>query len=140
MELICDGIHIHPSIIRLTFALHGKERVILISDTLRAAGMPDGQYSLGGQEVIVRGNRATLADAPDTLAGSATNLMDCLRTAVSFDIPLADAVRAATFNPAQALGLDHRFGTLDIGKDATMVLLNKDDLSINTIIFHGEIV
>lgn len=139
VELICDGIHIHPSTIRLTFQIFGKERVILISDSLRAAGMPDGQYTLGGQDVIVQGNRAVLADAPDTLAGSATNLMDCLRTAVSFQIPLEDAVRAATFNPAQAIGLDDQIGTLDIGKDASILLLNKEDLSIHTIIFHGKI-
>ncbi len=138
VELICDGIHIHPSTIRLTFQLFGKERVILISDSLRAAGMPDGQYSLGGQEVIVRGKRAVLADAPDTLAGSASNLMDCLRTAVSFHIPLEDAVRAATYNPAEALGLENQLGSLDIGKDASILLLNKEDLSIHTIIFHGH--
>lgn len=140
VELICDGIHIHPSTIRLTFQLYGKERVILISDTLRAAGMPDGNYTLGGQDVVVRGNRATLADNPNTLAGSATNLMDCMRTAVSFGIPLADAVRAATYNPAQALGLEQRIGTLDIGKDATMILLNQKDLSIKKIIFHGAVI
>lgn len=139
VEVICDGIHIHPSTIRLTFQIFGKERVILISDTIRAAGMPDGNYTLGGLDVVVHGNRATLADNPNTLAGSATNLMDCLRTAVSFGIPLCDAVRAASYNPAQALGLEHRIGTLDIGKDATMVLLNKKDLSINQIIFHGNV-
>lgn len=139
VELICDGIHIHPSTIRLTFQIYGKERVILISDTLRAAGMSDGNYTLGGQDVVVCGNRATLADQPDTLAGSATNLMDCLRTAVSFGIPLADAVRAATYNPAQALRLEDRIGSLDVGKDATMILLNKNDLSINKIIFHGTV-
>lgn len=139
VELICDGIHIHPSVVRATFQLFGKERVILISDTLRAAGMPDGQYTLGGLDVIVQGNRAVLADAPDTLAGSATNLMDCMRTAVSFGIPLVDAIRAATYNPAQALGIEEHVGTLDVGKDATMVLLNKEDLSIKKIIFHGKV-
>lgn len=140
VELICDGIHIHPSVIRATFQLFGKERVILISDTLRAAGMPDGQYTLGGLDVIVNGNRAVLADAPDTLAGSATNLMDCMKTAVSFGIPLENAVRAATYNPAQALGLDHRIGTLDTGKDATMILLDKETLDVKKIIFKGTIV
>lgn len=139
VELICDGIHIHPSIVRTTFQLFGKERVVLISDTLRAAGMPDGEYSLGGLDVIVRGNRATLADAPDTLAGSATNLMDCMKTAVSFGIPLADAVRAAAFNPAQAIGIDHRVGSLDAGKEATVILLDKKDLSVRKIIFKGTI-
>lgn len=139
VELISDGIHIHPAVVRATFQLFGKERVVLISDTLCAAGMPDGKYSLGGLDVIVRGNRATLAEAPDTLAGSATNLMDCMKTAVSFGIPLADAVRAATFNPAQAIGLEHRIGSLDVGKDATAILLNKEDLSIKKIIFKGTI-
>lgn len=138
VELICDGIHIHPSVVRATFQLFGKERVILISDTLRAAGMPDGQYTLGGLDVVVAGKRAVLADSPDTLAGSASNLMDCLKTAVSFGIPLADAVRAATYNPAQALGVDDRIGTLDAGKDATMLILNQEDLSIRKIIFHGR--
>ena len=140
VELICDGIHIHPSVVRATFQLFGKERVILISDTLRAAGMPDGQYTLGGLDVIVNGNRAVLADAPDTLAGSATNLMDCMKTAVSFGIPLENAVRAATYNPAQALGLADRIGTLDIGKDATMILLDKESLAIKKIIFKGTVV
>lgn len=140
VELICDGIHIHPSVIRATFQLFGKERVILISDTLRAAGMPDGQYTLGGLDVIVNGNRAVLADAPDTLAGSATNLMDCMKTAVSFGIPLENAVRAATYNPAQALGLDDQIGTLDIGKDATMILLDKETLDVKKIIFKGAII
>lgn len=139
VELICDGIHIHPSTIRLTFQIFGKERILLISDSLRAAGMPDGQYSLGGQDVIVHGKRAVLADAPDTLAGSASNLMDCLRTAVSFQIPLEDAVRCATYNPAQAIGLEKQIGTLDIGKDASIILLNQKDLSIRNIIFHGKL-
>lgn len=140
VELICDGIHIHPSVVRATFQLFGKERVILISDTLRAAGMPDGQYTLGGLDVIVNGNRAVLADAPDTLAGSATNLMDCMKTAVSLGIPLENAVRAATYNPAQTLGLTDRIGTLDAGKDATMILLDKKTLNIKNIIFKGAIV
>ena len=140
VEIICDGVHIHQSVIRLTFRLFGKERVILISDSLRAAGMPDGQYVLGGQDVIVRRNRATLADNPNTLAGSATNLMDCMRTAVSFGIPLEDAVRAASYNPAQSIGMDNRIGTLDVGKDATMILLDQKDLSIKKIIFHGKVI
>ena len=102
--------------------------------------MPDGQYVLGGQDVIVRGNRATLADNPNTLAGSATNLMDCMRTAVSFGIPLEDAVRAASYNPAQSIGMDNRIGTLDAGKDATMILLDQKDLSIKKMIFHGKVI
>lgn len=140
VELICDGIHIHPSVVRTTFGLFGAERVVLISDSLRATGMPDGQYPFGGQEIVVHGNRATLAHDPNTLAGSVTDLMGCLRQAVAFGIPLADAVRAASYNPAQAIRIDNRAGSLDIGKEASLVLLDKEDLSIRTILFRGETV
>ena len=118
----------------------GAERMILISDSLRATGMPDGRYPFGGQEIILRGNRATMAFDENTLAGSVTSLMGCVRQAASFGIPLADAVRAASYNPARMLGIDHRVGSLDVGKEASLVLLNKEDLSIRTIVFHGEIV
>ncbi len=138
-ELICDGVHIHPSVVRATFRLFGKERMLLVSDTMRAAGMPDGNYTLGGQAVIVKGPLCTLEDGT-TIAGSATNLMTCMRTAVSFGVPLADAVRACTFNPAQSIGIESRAGTLDAGKEASIVLLNQEDLSIRKIIFKGETV
>ena len=139
-ELICDGIHVHPSVVRATFRLFGPERVILISDSLRATGMPDGQYPFGGQEIEVHGNRATILGHPETLAGSVTSLMGCLRQAVAFGVPLADAVRAASFNPARAIGIDGRAGSLEIGKEASLVLLNREDLSIRTVVFQGNIV
>ena len=137
-EIICDGIHIHGSAIRLTFKLFGPERMILISDSLRAAGMPDGIYPFGGQEIEVHGNRATIYGHPETLAGSVTSLMGCMKKAVEFGIPLADAVRASTYNPAQAIKLDDRIGSLEVGKEASIVLLNKEDLSIRSIIFKGK--
>lgn len=140
VELICDGIHIHPSVVRATFQLFGAERVVLVSDSLRATGMPDGQYPFGGQEIVVNGPRATLAHDPNTLAGSVTDLMGCLKTAVSFGIPLADAVRAASYNPARAIHIADRAGSLDIGKEASLVLLDKEDLSIRAILFRGEAV
>ncbi len=136
-ELICDGVHIHGAVVRMTFRLFGKERMILISDSLRAAGMPDGQYPFGGQEIEVHGNRATIVGHPETLAGSVTSLMGCLRQAVKFGISVEDAVRACTYNPAAAIGIDHRAGTLDVGKEACLVLLNQEDLSIRTVIFNG---
>ena len=139
-ELICDGIHIHPSVVRLTFGLFGKERMIIVSDSLRATGMPDGEYPFGGQMIEVHGNRATILHHPETLAGSVTSLMGCLRQAIAFGIPAADAVRACTFNPAQSIGIEHRAGTLDVGKEASIVLLDQKDLSIRKIIFKGEAV
>lgn len=137
VELICDGIHVHESAVRLTFRLFGKERVVLISDSLRATGMPDGIYPFGGQEIEVHGNRATIAGHPETLAGSVTSLMGCLRKAVEFGIPLADAVRAASYNPAQAVRIDDRAGTLDVGKEASVVLLDRETLEIRAILFKG---
>lgn len=135
VELICDGIHIHPAMVRAVFKLFGAERVLLISDTMRAAGMPDGQYTLGGQDVTVRGARATLADG--TLAGSVTDLMECMRTAVSFGIPLVDAVKAAAWNPARVLGIDSWAGSLEPGKTANIAVLDAD-LSLRCVLFRGE--
>ena len=137
-ELICDGIHLHPATVRMAFQLFTARRIILISDSLRATGMPDGTYPFGGQEIEVCGNRATIAGHPETLAGSVTSLMGCVRKAVELGIPLADAIRAASFNPAEVLKIDHRAGSLDIGKEASMVLLNQKDLSIRTVIFKGQ--
>ena len=140
VELICDGIHIHSSVVRATFRLFGAERVILISDSLRATGMPDGQYPFGGQEIEVHGSRATIVGHPETLAGSVTSLMGCLRQAVKFGIPLADAVRSCAYNPAQSIGIQDRAGSLENGKEASFVLLDKEDLSIRAIVFKGALV
>ena len=101
-EIICDGIHIHPSVIRNAFRMFGNDRMILISDAMRATGMEDGEYELGGQPVIKKGRLATLKDG--TIAGSATNLFDCMKNAVQFGIPLGVAVKAATCNPAKSIG------------------------------------
>lgn len=137
VELICDGIHIHPTVVRAVFRLFGADRVVLISDSLRAAGMPDGQYTLGGQDVIVRGAYATLADG--TLAGSVTDLMNCMRRAVSFGIPLADAVRAAAVNPAKAIGIYDRVGSLEVGKLANLAILDAD-LELKAVFQRGVLV
>lgn len=122
-ELICDGIHIHESVVRATFKLF-PDRVVLISDSMRATGMPNGTYDLGGQEVTVSGALATLADG--TIAGSATNLFDCMRTAISFGIPKEEAIAAATMNPAKAIGIYEKTGSLTVGKRADVILVDQD--------------
>ncbi len=136
VELICDGIHIHPSMVRATFAMFGSDRVILISDSMRAAGLTDGQYTLGGQDVFVKGALATLADG--TIAGSVTNLMDCMKNAVkNMEIPLEDAVAAATMNPAKAIGIYDICGSISEGKAADLVLLDKE-LNVKAIYVDGK--
>lgn len=135
-ELICDGVHIHPSVVRATFQLFGDDRMILISDSMRAVGMEDGQYTLGGQDVAVKGKYATLV-SDGTLAGSVTNLMDCMRTAVKeMQIPLESAIACATMNPAKAIGIYDRYGSISTGKIANLVLLDQD-LNLRQVIIHG---
>lgn len=119
-ELICDGIHVHPAMIRLAFALFGGARMVLISDALRCTGLPDGDYPFGGQTMTLRGKVCTMPDG--ALAGSVSNLFDCMRNVVSFGIPAEDAVRAATYNPACQLGVQDRVGSIESGKAADFVV------------------
>ena len=136
-ELICDGVHIHPSVVRATFRMMGGSRMILISDSMRATGMPDGRYMLGGLEVEVAGNRAALV-SNGALAGSATNLMDCMKTAVKkMGIPLETAVACASVNPAKALEVYENYGSIAPGKKADVVLLNKE-LEVQMVIKDGK--
>lgn len=136
-ELICDGVHIHPAAVRTTFQIFGDDRIILISDSMMATGLEDGDYSLGGQAVKVVGNLATLQDG--TIAGSATNLMDCMRTAVlKMGIPMESAVKCATVNPAKSVGIYDQYGSITPGKMASLVLLKKEDLAIKQVIVEGE--
>jgi N-acetylglucosamine-6-phosphate deacetylase len=138
VELICDGIHVHPSMVRTAFKMFGDDRIILISDSMMAAGLTDGNYSLGGQPVKVTGSLAILSDG--TIAGSATNLMDCLRTAVkTMDIPLESAVKCAAVNPAKEMGIYKEYGSLTPGKTANIVLLDKE-LNIKYVILRGNII
>lgn len=137
-EIICDGVHIHPAAVRATFEMMGENRMILISDSMRAAGMPDGSYTLGGLDVNVVGNRATLA-SDGAIAGSVTNLMDCMKTAVkTMNIPLETAVTCATINPAKSLGIDAEYGSIRAGKKAHIVLMDQE-LNVQQVIKDGEL-
>lgn len=142
-ELICDGFHVHPSVIRTAFQLLGEDRIVLISDSMRAAGMPEGEYTLGGQEVVVqnipeRGCVAVLKKN-GSLAGSTASLPDCVRTAVrKAGIPLEQAVAAATINPARCLGIEKEQGTISVGKWADIVLWDRN-LEKRMVICRGKI-
>lgn len=135
VELICDGVHVHPAVVRSVFQLFGGDRVCLISDAMRACGMPDGQYDLGGQEVTVANGCATIATG--SLAGSITPLSQCFRRAVQFGIPLEDALKAATINPARSVGLGDTVGSLTPGKRADVLVLDRA-LNVRHIVFAGQ--
>ncbi len=139
VELIADGVHVHPAMVRFVFDTFGADKVILISDSMEATGLPDGQYSLGGQAVTVNGNKATLTSDPATIAGSVTNLFDCMKTAVKeMGIPLEAAVRAATENPARSIGVFDNYGSIAQGKVASAVLVD-EELRIRKVILRGSI-
>ena len=134
-EIISDGMHIHPAAVRLAFSMFGGERMILVSDALRCCGMPDGEYELGGQPVYLAGGVAKLADG--TLAGSATNLFDCMKNAMKFGIKEEDAVRAATYNPACSLGAQDKIGSIATGKYADFIVCDSD-YTIKSIYLGGK--
>ncbi|MEA4911375.1 MAG: N-acetylglucosamine-6-phosphate deacetylase [Oscillospiraceae bacterium] len=139
VELISDGIHVHPSAVRAAFRLFGDDRVCLISDAMMACGMPNGAYELGGQDVTVKDGLATLANG--TIAGSATPLSECFRRAVKeFDIPLVSALKAATINPARAARLDGDVGSIAVGKRADFTLLDGDTLRVRHCVVGGALV
>lgn len=134
VELICDGLHIHPAAIRLVHKLYG-DKLNLISDSLRCAGMPDGDYMLGGQPITVKNGKATLTGT-DTLAGSSISMLDAVRNVVGFGLPLTDAVYAASTAPADAVGLTD-IGRIQAGACADLVVLDKD-LNLVAVYVDGE--
>ena len=123
-EIICDGYHIHPASVRLAFTMF-KNRMILVSDSGRCAGLPEGsKFELRGQDCWLRGGVARLADG--TIACSAANLWQCLKNVLSWNIPEEEAVRAATWNPACALGAQNQIGSIEEGKLADFLICAPD--------------
>ena len=133
-ELICDGIHVHPSAVRMAFRLF-PERICLISDALRCCGMPDGEYELGGQQVFLNARVARLADG--TIAGAASNLYQDLVNAIAFGIPEESAIRAATLNPARQIGKEKIIGSITPGKLADFLICDQD-LRLHEVYIEGK--
>ena len=135
-ELVCDGYHIHPAVLRMAFRILGEDRTVLISDSMRAAGLPDGTSELGGQQVFVKDGMARLADG--TIAGSTTNLYDEVKNLIRFGIPLRQAIKSATINPALAIGEAEKVGSIRVGKYADLVVLD-DNFDIRMVIAKGRV-
>ena len=133
-ELICDGIHVKPAVIRMAFRLF-PGRIILISDALACLGMPEGRFHLGDQEVLLKNHAAFLPDG--TLAGSATHLFDMLKNAVSYGIPLEEAIISATRNPARQLGIYDEIGSIEAGKKADFLICS-ESLLLQKVFIDGQ--
>ena len=137
-EIISDGYHIHPAAVRLAFSMFGGDRMVLISDSGRCEGLPEGsKFELGGQDAWLRNGVAKLADG--TIACSATNLFDCMRNAISFGVKEEDAVRAASYNPACAIGADKEVGSIATGKVADFVVCSGDYTSRRVFLAGKEL-
>ena len=124
-EIICDGYHIHPSSVRLAFTMF-KNRMVLVSDSGRCAGQPEGyRFDLGGQMAEIRGGVAKLVGS-ETIACSASNLWTCLANTIAWGVPEEEAVRAASYNPAKALGVLDQVGSIETGKLADFIVTDAD--------------
>ena len=138
VEVIADGIHIHPIVLKILTKIKEGEKIVLITDAMRAAGLKEGTYDLGGQEVIVTKGQARLKDG--TLAGSVLTMDKAVKNMASkVDVPLPKAIQMASFNPARSIGIDDKKGSLEPGKDADIVILNKN-LETELTIVAGKIV
>lgn len=135
VQVICDGLHIHRSVVKMLFKLFTKERMILISDSMRATGLKDGVYEFGGQSITVKNSEARTADG--NLAGSTSSLLKCVKKAIEFGIDKQDAFYMASKTPAQLMGLNK--GELSEGFDADFIVCDKN-LNVLKTIVKGEVV
>ncbi len=137
-EVICDGFHLHPALIRFALQCKGPHRLALISDAMKGVGLPDGEYLIGGQDCLVEGGIAIIADRPEVIASSVTPLIGMLRFAhETVGLRLEDAWMMATLTPARIIGVDDRIGSLDPGKDADILLLD-EDLKLQEVYAKGQ--
>lgn len=138
-ELICDNVHVHPAAQKLAYAVKGRDGLILVTDSMRACLLEDGEWELGGQQVYVHGGKARLADG--TLAGSTAPMNQVvLNFLINTGATLPDAAAVASANPAKDLGVYDRIGSLDEGKQADIVVLDSNDFHVKQTVIAGELV
>jgi len=137
LEVVGDGVHLAPGTVRMLFDLVGPDGLSLVTDSMAASGMPDGTYTLGGQDVVVTDRTARLVEG-GSIAGGVATLLDVVRWCVTeAGIPLVDAVTAASRTPARALGLDD-VGTLEAGRLADVLVVGEDDMALEAVLRRGK--
>ncbi len=135
-ELICDTLHIHPAVLRLAFKMLGENRTIIISDAMRAAGEPDGNYLLGGQKVTVTRGRTSFEDGK--MAGSTTDIYSEVKNLINIGIPWKQVIQSATINPARQLRADALIGSISVGKKADLLVVD-EKMAIRMVIINGRV-
>ena len=136
-ELICDGFHLSPAAVRIAFKVLGADRCVAISDSLSSADFPDGEYRLGGQKVIVKDGHAHLENG--TIAGSTANLFDEFKNLLSFGIDFKTALKACSENPARVIGVFDRCGSLEKGKNADIIFVDKE-MNLKHVFVKGKMI
>ena len=136
-ELICDFFHVHKDVVKLLYTIKGSERIIMVSDSERGAGMPDGEFIVSGRKIIVKDRKTYAEDG--VIAGGSTVLLDGVRNLVSIGIPLAQAVKMASKNGAVSAGIYDRVGSLAVGKNADILILDKN-LNVKNVFVNGSII
>lgn len=137
-ELICDRIHLHDAAIKLALKAKGTDKAVLVSDAMRAAGLKDGEFELGGQKVMVINGEARLSDG--SLAGSTLNLNKAVYNMVKFlNVPIHEAVKMASLSPARAISVHVNKGSIEVGKDADILLLD-DNVNVSCVIKGGNVI
>lgn len=137
-EIICDNIHVNPELFQFVLNNKGKDKVILITDCMRAGCMPDGKYDLGGQDVFVKNGAARLEAG--NLAGSVLNLNKAVYNFMKHTtLSINEAINLASLNPAKSINIDNKKGSLEIGKDADIALFDKE-MNCYMSITNGEII
>ena len=135
-ELIVDGLHVCPDMVALAYRCLGRDRTVLITDSMQGTGCPDGEYAIAGQPVILKNGRALTLDG--ALAGSTLNLWDGVKNLMQFaDVSLGDAVLCATRNPAKMLGIEDLLGTIEVGKRADLLVVDEKNLQIEAVLCRG---
>lgn len=134
-ELICDGFHVHPSVVRMMYKACG-ERILLISDSISAMGLPDGKYVSGGLDIIVEHGEAKLTNG--TIAGSTITLFEGLRRVISYGVPVEEAILGSTIRPAKAVGIEKEVGSIEVGKYADLLIVD-EEYQLEQVLIGGRI-
>ena len=137
-ELICDGEHICPTVLRNAFRILGKNRACVISDSMRGAGLGTGEFELGGQTVYIKDDYKVAKLADGTIAASITNVFDEFKNLLSFGIDMETALRSCTINPARAIGEDENIGSIAVGKCADLIVTN-ENFEIEEVYIDGKL-
>ncbi|MDR2687758.1 MAG: N-acetylglucosamine-6-phosphate deacetylase [Oscillospiraceae bacterium] len=134
-ELVCDGVHLHQSVVRMAFRLLGEDRAVAVSDAAAAAGLPEGAYRIHGAE-FYRSGGAVFADQGRTLVGGSAPLYEGLRNLLSWGVDERAALRAVTVNPARVIGVHEKTGSVAVGKAADLLLAD-ENWNLRAVMIRG---